>query len=91
LRPPRRLRRFASARLDLVDVGGTMPDPARHHATFLEDLGHHAANQVHGDAKPIPSTPRFLGEHRRVDADELAFGVDQRATELPTLMGRPSG
>ena len=63
-------------------------DPAAHHASLGEDLVHHAAHEVHRDRETDAFHAEILREHRGVDADQLAVGIDQRATGVAHVDGR---
>ena len=65
-------------------------EPAAHHMAVRENLLRDAAHQVHGnretDALGAGAAVRGAIEDRRVDADQRAARVDERAAELPRLM-----
>ena len=67
---------------------GTMPIQPRTTRPLVEDLVHHAAHQVHRDREADALDAEILGEHRGVDADQLAAGIDQRAAGIADVDGR---
>ena len=54
---------------------------------MLEDLIHHAAHQVHRNREADAVGAEVLRQHRRVDADQLALGVDERAAGIAEIDG----
>ena len=49
---------------------------------MLFDLLHNTADQVNRDGEANALGARVLRQHRRIDADEFAAAVDQRATGI---------
>ena len=70
-------------RLLVVDVLRQDADPAADHAAVIEDILHDAAGQIdrdrEADALDAHVAAVALVEHRRVDADQFAARIDQRA------------
>src|SRR5579864_7140343 len=66
----------------LGHVLGYDADPAAYHAAVRDDLAHHAAHHVHRDREADTLDAEILGDDRRVDADQLAAGVDQRPPRI---------
>ena len=58
---------------------GDEADPAADHAALRDEVGEHAAHHVHGDREADALDAEVLGDDGRVDADERAAGIHQRA------------
>src|SRR5690606_29949968 len=65
---------------------------AADHAAVIDELGHDAAHHVHGnreaDAFRRIAVAQRRADHGRVDADELAASVHERAAGIAHVDGR---
>ena len=78
-------------RLLVAEIIGDDAAPAAHHAAMREDVAHHAARQVDRDGKADALNAggvHVLGDHRGVDADQFARGIDQGAAGIAFVDGR---
>jgi hypothetical protein len=102
LQADERRRSVRSTSLMRSAGGGSMPErpplpraalpatsrqPAAPHAPVREDLIHHAAHHVHGNREADAVGAEVLREHRRVDADQLALGVDEGSAGIAEIDG----
>ncbi len=69
-------------------VLGHYANPAANHSAVRNDVAQHAAHHVYRNGEPDTFDAEILGNDGRVDPDECAARVDQRASGVPEIDGR---